>query len=138
MTTLRLKQHDWYAPSHLKAMEIPGDLHGVDMGRLEAMFARAFGPRQSRWPDLEAFLQAIRETVLTTANAPYLDHPSPPKFDEARALNHPHFTDHALAEHQATQHPVSPNRQQLFWRSLMVAVALFSILWLLVMTRYSL
>jgi serine/threonine protein kinase len=138
MTTLRLKQHDWYAPGHLKAVEIPGDLRGVDMGRLEAMFTRAFGPRQSRWPDLEAFLQALRETVLTAANTPYLDHASPPKFDEANALNHPHFTDHALAEHQATQHPASPNRQRLFWRGLMVATILFSVVWLLVMTRYSL
>lgn len=137
MTTLRLKQHDWYAPSHLKAVEIPGDLRGVDMGRLEAMFARAFGPRESRWPDLESFLQAIGETVLTEANTPYLDYLYLPKFDEARALSEPHYTDHALAEHQATQHPVSPYRQQLLWRGLMVAVALFSIVWLLVMSRYS-
>jgi serine/threonine protein kinase len=137
MTTLRLRQHDWYAPTRLNAAEIPSDLRGVDLGRLEAMFVRAFGPRQSRWPDLDAFLQAIGETVLTANNAPYLDHASPPKFDEAEALNHPHYTDHALAEHQATQHPDVPNRQRLFWRGLMVAVILFSLVWLLIMTRYS-
>ncbi len=137
MTTLRLRQHDWYAPTRLAAAEVPGDLYAVNLGRLEAMFVRAFGPRQSRWPDLEAFLQAVRETVSTTENAPYLDHPQPPKFGDADALNHPHYTDHALAEHQSTQHPDAPDRQRLFWRGLMVAVILFSLIWLLIMTRYS-
>jgi len=137
LTTLRLKQHDWYAPTHLNPMEIPGDLHHVDRGRLEAMFVRAFGPRHSRWPDLIAFLQAVSETVLTAENAPYLDPVQPPKFDEGHALNQPHYTDHALAEHVTTQHPDTPNRQRLFWRGLMVAVILFSVAWLLIMTRYT-
>ena len=135
MTTLRLRQHDWYAPTRLNMAEVPADLRGVDLGRLEAMFGRAFGPRHSRWPDLETFLQAVRETVLTTENAPYLDQARPPQFDEANALNHPHYTDHALAEHQATQHPDVPDRQRLFWRGLMLAVILFSIVWLLMITR---
>jgi serine/threonine protein kinase len=137
MTTLRLKQHDWYAPTRLTAVEIPGDLRGVDLGRLEAMFVRAFGPSQSRWPDLAAFLQAIGETVLTADNTPYLDHPQPPKFEEAHALSQPHYTNHALAEHAATEHPNVPNRQRLFWRGLMVAIILFSLVWLFVMTHYS-
>ena len=138
MTTLRLRQHDWYAPTRLNAAEIPSDLRGVDLARLEAMFVRAFGPRHSRWPDLGAFLQAISETVLTAENAPYLDHARPPKFDEAKALNQSHYTDHALAEHQATQHPHAPDRQRLFWSGLMVAVIVFSLVWLLIMTRYTL
>jgi len=136
MTTLRLRQHDWYAPRRLNPVEIPGDLRGVNLGRLEAMFVRAFGPAQSRWPDLEAFLEAVRETVLTSENAPYLDHATPPKFEEAHALNQPHYTSHSLAEHEATQYPDSPDRQRLFWRGLMVAVIVFSVVWLLIMTRY--
>ncbi|MBA3871017.1 MAG: serine/threonine protein kinase [Anaerolineae bacterium] len=137
MTTLRLRQHDWYAPTRLNVAEVPTDLRGVDLGRLEAMFVRAFGPRHSRWPDLEAFLQALRETVLTPENAPYLDQARPPKFDEGEALKQAHYTDHALAEHEATQHPNSPNRQRLFWSGLMVAVILFSLVWLLIMTHYT-
>jgi serine/threonine protein kinase len=136
LTTLRLRQHDWYAPTRLNSAEIPSDLRGVDLGRLEAMFVRAFGPRHSRWPHLKAFLQAIRETVLTADNKPYLDHAHLPKFDEAKARHHPHYTDHALAEHQVTQHPDAPDRQRLFWRGLMVAVIVFSLVWLLIMTRY--
>lgn len=136
MTTLRLRQHDWYAPTRLNRSEIPTDLQHVNLGRLEAMFVRAFGPPQSRWPDLEAFLQAIRETVLTPENMPYLDDVSPPKFQDTTALNHPHFTSHALAEHQATQHPHSPNRTRLIWRGVMLAVILFSLVWLFVMTHY--
>lgn len=136
MTTLRLRQHDWYAPTRLNAAEIPSDLRGVDFGRLEAMFVRAFGPRQSRWPNLEAFLQAVRETVLTAENTPYLADPRPPQFDEAHARHHLHYTDHALAQHQVTQHPDAPDRQRLFWRGLMVAVIVFSLVWLLIMTRY--
>jgi len=70
-------------------------------------------------------------------NALHLEHVQPPKFDEGHALNQPHYTDHALAEHVATQHPDTPNRQRLFWRGLMVAVILFSVTWLLIMTRYT-
>jgi serine/threonine protein kinase len=136
MTTLRLRQHDWYAPTRLNPAEIPGDLCGVDLGRLEAMFVRAFGPSHSRWPDLEAFLQAVRETVLTSENEPYLDQASPPKFDEAQALKQPDYTSHSLAEHEITHHPDAPDRTRLLWRSLMVAVILFSLLWLLIMTHY--
>jgi serine/threonine protein kinase len=136
MTTLRLRQHDWYAPTRLNPAEVPGDLRGVNLGRLEAMFVRAFGPHQSRWSDLEAFLQAVRETVLNTENMCYLDQPHPPKFGEVEALNHPHFTSHTLAEHEATQHPDAPDRTRLFWRGLMVAIILFSLVWLLIMARY--
>ncbi len=136
MTTLRLRQHDWYAPTRLSTVEIPGDLHGVDLGRLEAMFVRAFGPPQSRWPDLGVFLHALRETILTPENMPYLDHASPPRFDQANALSQPHFTSHALAEHEATQHPDKPDRSRLLWRGLMVAVIVFSLVWLLIMARY--
>jgi len=137
MTTLRLRQHDWYAPTRLNRSEIPGDLHHVNLGRLEAMFVRAFGPSQSRWPDLETFLQAICETVLTPENRPYLDDVSPPKFEDTSVLNHPHFTNHELAEHQATQHPDSPNRTRLIWRGVMLAVILFSLVWLFVMAHYA-
>jgi serine/threonine protein kinase len=138
MTTLRLRQHDWYAPTRLSPVEVPGDLCGVDLGRLEAMFVRAFGPQHSRWPDLEDFLQAISETVLTAENAPYLDQASPPKFDQAKALNQPHYTSHSLAEHEVTQHPDAPDSIRLFWRGLMVAIVLFSLVWLLIMARYPL
>ncbi len=136
MTTLRLRQHDWYAPTRLNPVEIPGDLRGVDLGRLEAMFVRAFGPSQSRWPDLEAFLQALRATLLTAENQPYLDQAYPPRFGEAKALNQPHYTSHSLAEHQATHHPDAPDRMRLFWRGLMVAIILFSLVWLFIMARY--
>lgn len=136
MTTLRLRQHDWYAPTRLHPAAIPGDLRGVDLGRLEAMLVRAFGPRQSRWPDLETFLQAVRETVLTAENAPHLDQPQPPRFEAVNALNQPHYTNHSLAEHEPTQHPDAPTRTRLFWRGLMVAVIVFSLLWLFIMARY--
>lgn len=136
MTTLRLRQHDWYAPTRLNSVEVPGNLRGVDLGRLEAMFVRAFGPSQSRWPDLEAFLQAVQETVLTPKNMPYLDNASPPKFGEVDRLNQPHYTSHSIAEHDATQHPNSSDRTRLLWGGLMVAVILFSLVWLFIMTRY--
>jgi hypothetical protein len=67
---------------------------------------------------------------------PYLDHASPPKFDESQALNQPHYTSHALAEQEITQHPDAPDRTRLLWRGLMAAVILFSLLWLLIMTHY--
>lgn len=136
MTTLRLRQNDWYAPTRLNPIEVPGDLRGVNLGRLEAMFVRAFGPSQSRWPDLGAFLQALCETVLTPENIPYLDNASLPKFGEVDALNHPHYTSHSLAEHEATQHPKAPDRTRLLWRGLMVAIILFSLVWLFIMARY--
>lgn len=136
MTTLRLRQHDWYAPTRLKAVEIPGDLRGVNLGRLEAMFVRAFGPVQSRWPDLDAFLQAVRETVLTAENMPNLDQAARPKF-EMVDVSHPHYTDHTLAEHQATEHPDTPDRTRVIVRGVMVAVIIFSVVWLFIMARYS-
>ncbi len=138
LTTLRLRQHDWYAPARLRPEEVPGDFRGVDLGRLEAMFARAFGPRESRWPDLETFVDALRATLLTDENMPYLDQPHPPKFEEGRALNQPHYTEHAIAEHQATHHPEASKRLRLIWRGVMVALLIFSLVWLFIMARYQL
>ena len=137
MTTLRLRQHDWYAPTRLRTVEIPGDLRAVNLGRLEAMFVRAFGPVQSRWPDLDAFLQAVRETVLTAENMPNLDQAARPKF-ETVDVSHPHYTDHTIAEHQATEHPDTPDRTRVIVRGVMVAVIIFSVVWLFIMARYSL
>lgn len=135
MTTLRLRQHDWHAPTRLRPAEVPGDLRGVDLGRLEAMFVRAFGPPQSRWPDLDMFMNALGETLLTSANQPYLDHAQPPVFNEPNQP--PLDTAHALAEHQATNHPPKPDRTRLIWGAVMVAIIVFSLVWLLVMARYS-
>ncbi|MCA0454576.1 MAG: serine/threonine protein kinase [Chloroflexi bacterium] len=134
MTTLRLRQHDWHAPTRLQPAEIPGDLRGVDMGRLEAMFVRAFGPAQSRWPDLDTFMNALGETVLTTANQPHLDHAQPPQFDAGDRPTPD--TAHLIAEHQATEHPPAPDRTRLIWGVVMVAIILFSLAWVLVMSRY--
>ncbi len=137
MTTLRLRQHDWHAPTRLRPAEVPGDLRGVDMGRLEAMFVRAFGPPQSRWPDLDTFMNALGDTLLTTANQPYLDQAQSPRFNDD-PTRPPLDTAHALAEQQATEHPPAPDRTRLIWGAVMLAIILFTLVWVLVMGRGSL
>lgn len=138
LTTLQLRQGNWFRPTQLEALEMPGDLQGVNRGRLEALLARALGPRESRWPDPASFIQAVRETVLADENLPYVETVRAPIFNPLPSPAARPDTADGVAENVETAHPEQPARAQVFSRWVMVAVLVFSLVWLFIMSRYPL
>lgn len=75
---LILQNRTWRLPSRLPVAELPGDLYGADLARLEMIFERALGPRESRYTDLTRLVADLGEAILTAENQPYLNQPAPP------------------------------------------------------------
>jgi serine/threonine protein kinase len=69
MTQLRLKNNRWRIPSQLPEDEIPTDLRGADLAKLDKIFESAF---ERRCVDLMQFVNDLREAILAPANLPYL------------------------------------------------------------------
>jgi len=69
MTQLRLKNNRWRIPSQLPEDEIPGDLRGAKLDKLDTIFQSAF---ERRCTDLMQFINDLREAILSPANLPHL------------------------------------------------------------------
>jgi len=69
----RLSESTWRLPSRVPAHELPYDLRGVELARLDALFARAFDWQASEPMTLMQIGAELRAIILTADNQPYMD-----------------------------------------------------------------
>jgi serine/threonine protein kinase len=74
LTKVRLQRREWRLPSRIAPEELPGDMRGVDLDRLDKIFERALRTRYSYLPD---FVADLAGTILVPENRPYLENPVP-------------------------------------------------------------
>jgi serine/threonine protein kinase len=112
----RLRQGDWRWPSRVPQPELPGDLYGANVARLDAIFVQALGPRESRYTDLARLVADLREAILTPDNQPYLNRPAPPAIMAAPIPTSAAFTAEEVAiERQPTDHGKPVRRRWRGW-----------------------
>jgi len=100
-----LTRSAWRLPSRVPLPEIPGDLYGANLERLDAIFAQAFGARADRYTDLLRLVNDLREAILIPENESYLDHPAPPLVQPARIPTEAAYTANEVAiDRQPTDH----------------------------------
>jgi serine/threonine protein kinase len=121
-----LRERAWRLPSRLPVAELPGDLYGADMGRLEAIFERAFGSREGRYSDLTRLVADLREAVVTAENQPYLNQPAPPLSQGRPIPGEATYTaDEVAKARQATDHGKPRQRRTAReWSALACSVVL--------------
>jgi serine/threonine-protein kinase len=128
---IRLRLGDWRWPSRVPVPELPGDLFGADLGRLDIIFVQALGPRESRYEDILRLVADLREAVLTPENEPYADHPTPPAVMATPIPTEAAFTANEVAiERQATDHGLqraAPKEQPRNW--LLIGCPLALLVW---------
>jgi serine/threonine protein kinase len=101
----RLHDGNWRWPSRVPLPELPGDLYGANFERLDAIFAQAFGPRETRYTDLLRLVGDLREAILTLENQPYLNQPAPPIFSAPPISTEEAYTANEVAiDRQPTDH----------------------------------
>lgn len=71
----RIIERTWRLPSALPRPELPGDLYGADLERLDAVFEKALGARDGRYENLGALVDDLKKAILIPSNQPYLDNP---------------------------------------------------------------
>ncbi|MEO8607187.1 MAG: serine/threonine-protein kinase [Chloroflexota bacterium] len=71
----RIAARTWRLPSALPRPELPGDLYGADLERLDSVFEKALAEREERYRDLGAFVDDLKKAILIPSNQPYLDNP---------------------------------------------------------------
>jgi serine/threonine protein kinase len=134
----RLRLGDWRWPSLVPLPELPGDVYGANFERLDAIYAQAFGARESRYTDVLRLVADLREAIVTPENQPYLNSPAPPILsappiptEEAYTANEVAIdrqpTDYGL--HDAVQ---KPSRNWLLFASTVALVIWFMLIGLLV------
>jgi serine/threonine protein kinase len=114
LTKIRLQQREWRLPSRIPPEELPGDLRGVDLDRLDQVFERALRTRYSYLPD---FVDDLADTILVPENQPYLENPVP-FFPVQPIPAEEHYTDEQvdrgnrdtdMGTQSNLDHPVSRN-----------------------------
>jgi serine/threonine protein kinase len=88
----RLRKREWRLPSRILPRELPGDLRGADLQRLDDIFEKGLGPRGGRYTDLVQFAEDLKRAVLVPSNKPYLDKPAPPPEKPASIPSADRFT----------------------------------------------
>mgnify|MGYP000377277981 CR=1 FL=1 len=118
----RLRERTWRLPSRVQRAELPGDLYGADLERLDAIFEQALGERDGRYGDLSVFVDDLKSAILIPSNQPYLDNPlrlvylpnfaAPPiPAEEAYTLNE------VARSFRDTDHGRRPRRKPRSWRA---------------------
>ena len=74
LTKERLQRREWRLASQIAPEELPGDLRGVDLVRLDEIFECALATRYSYLPD---FVIDLKDAILVPENQPYLENPVP-------------------------------------------------------------
>jgi serine/threonine protein kinase len=69
MTQLRLKNRRWRIPSQLSIEELPEDLKGANLKKLDEIFENAL---ERRCTDPIQFINELKEAILAPANLPHL------------------------------------------------------------------
>lgn len=72
----RLKNRDWRFPSRVLKEEMPPDMRGADLAKLDAIFERAMSARNIRYVELGQFMFDIRKAIIRPENAAFADKPA--------------------------------------------------------------
>jgi serine/threonine protein kinase len=72
----RLRNRDWRFPSRVLKEEMPPDMRGADLAKLDAIFERAMSARNIRYVELGQFMFDIRKAILRPENAAFADKPA--------------------------------------------------------------
>lgn len=68
-----LRDGSWHQPSRLAETDLPINLRGSDLERLDMIFLRALGDRHNRYRDLAQLVADVSTVVLHTDNAAFID-----------------------------------------------------------------
>jgi serine/threonine protein kinase len=68
----RLKNRDWRFPSRIPKVDMPLDMLGADLTRLDAVFERSMSARNIRYVNLGEFVADLKAAILIPANQPYI------------------------------------------------------------------
>ncbi len=66
---MRIQNRQWTFPSTIPQSQIPADLRAADFRRLDEIFERAMGSRETRYTDLREFVRELRWAVLPQQRA---------------------------------------------------------------------
>jgi len=92
----RIKNRQWRIPSKVAANELPPDLRGADLVKLDGIFEKALGERSGRYTDLRQFVDDLTQAIPFDPNAPA----APPPASEETAVQSGRET--AISEDQFT------------------------------------
>lgn len=103
----RIKDRTWHLPSSIPADELPFALRGADLQKLDAVFEKALGPRDQRYPTLMDFAADLRSAILVPENAAYISQqgelpPIPPSAGGAEETEE-QFTQLEVKKQQAEE-----------------------------------
>lgn len=127
----RLRGGKWHRPSTLTEADLPVNLRGADLPRLDAVFGRALGPRDKRYKDVRDLVVDLRGAVMTPANVPYLDAlPSTPPTNTASAYDD-HYTLHEVQQANPTNHEPGRRRRRQQASRLWLVIAVLAVAWLI-------
>lgn len=59
----RIKNRQWRLPSKVQKNELPPDLRNADLPRLDAIFEKAMGERETRYTDLRDFVNDLKSAI---------------------------------------------------------------------------
>jgi serine/threonine protein kinase len=124
----RIAARTWRLPSALPRAELPGDLYGAELERLDAVFEKALDERDDRYHNLGDFVSALRSAILIPSNQPYLDNP-------LRLVYRPNFAappipaeagytlDEVARSIRRTNHGRTARRKSRSWREVLLRKA---------------
>lgn len=61
---MRMQNRQWSFPSAIPQSQLPADLQQADLRRLDVIFERAMGRRETRYADLREFVRDLRSAIL--------------------------------------------------------------------------
>jgi len=107
-----IQNRRWRRPTQISIDELPGDLRGADLSRLEEIFQQAF---ELRYTNSTQLVDDLQGALLTSANQPYLDNPTPvsslPSIPAAE-----HYTDEEVDRaRRITESGVTFRMDYLLW-----------------------
>ena len=124
----RLKNRTWYLPSSIPEGQLPGDLMGADVARLDIIFEMAFGPRHLRYGDPMKLATELQSAILTPANQPYLSNQTPSTFTPQPIQEADRFTVvEANKNHDASKIDPRATAANQRYKRFMIAIALLYI-----------
>ncbi len=72
----RLRNRDWRFPTRIPKEELPPDMRGVDLAKLDNIFEKAMSARNARYVELGQFMFEIRKAITRPENTSYADQPA--------------------------------------------------------------
>jgi serine/threonine protein kinase len=69
----RLKSRDWSLPSRVAKEQLPSDLMGADLLKLDMIFSKALSARTTRYTNLLDFLADLKNAILIPQNEKFME-----------------------------------------------------------------